>query len=235
MDNFGIQIIGESGRFIIDRNGMLQTWVDSIADNLDGSNPLFLRFYLQDEIMDMQEFSLSFKTERFRSYTLSTLSSGVDTFISENSHSHGISSLGTNIESMSRVGATFTTWGGSGNQHSYVDTRLPGGFTYHDHTVSGSTGSSGSHSHGTVSHNHNLDFGIRVASANPGTMTIALQRPGSSSWINVSYSNPDETNLLPYFDLNNLHGWYTLRFSTDRLSRVTVSYLAQALVAVDIL
>lgn len=231
---FGIKIISKDNRVLIDRKGILQTWVDSVSDNLDGSYPVYLRLYLPEETMAVQEFSLSFKTERFRSYTLKTLLETATSLESETAHKHSWPTPSTESTLIPVGEGDLPTGDEPGHSHQYYPKRLVSGASNHDHELSGTSDTDGEHSHGTVSHDHGLDFGINVANTNPGNISIAIQKDGGS-WSNVSYTSSNDINMLSYIDQNNVEGWYTIRFSTDRLSRVTASYMLQSLVSVDLI
>lgn len=237
---YGIKVKGQQDRTMIDRHGLLQTWVDSVADNLDGSYPLYLRFYLPKETMSVAELRLSFQTERFRSYTTGTIERQAETLPEENTHSHNfnVDSLGScTLEREEQNWETGTGDSGENHRHSYtqewlVETHRTSGWVT-GHGVDISSDADGDHNHGTIPHDHGLIFGINLHGSNPGSIDIEIQLP-DSSWQNVSYSNPDDIDLLPYLDQENLKGWYTLKLSTDRLSRVTTSYMIQTLTAVDL-
>ena len=236
---FGIKVKGTQDRVMIDRHGLLQTWADSIADNLDGSYPVNLRFYLPEETMSVEELRLSFQTERFRSYTTGTIEREAETVPEESTHSHNFSidSLGSCHLERRDHSWTSGTGGADNHTHSYEEENLRE--THHTsgwatgHAVDISSDVSGSHNHGTISHDHGIIFGINTHGSNPGSMSIEIQTP-DNSWQNVSYNNPDDIDLLSYIDQENLNGWYTLKLSTDRLSRVTASYMIQTLTAVDL-
>jgi len=230
---FGIKIKSGDDRLMIDRNGMLQTWADSVADNLDNTHPMFLRFYLPEETMSVQEISLSFQTHNFRSYTLQTGTATVTAFPSENVHNHSWSLTCNVLEAGPHAFQTNSTSGGPGtHQHTYQIRRISSAYGGHTHSVSGSASPGGTHSHGTLSHAHGLVFGINNSSLSPGTISLAIQK-GSGSFSSISYSNPDDINLLPFLNQNDLPGWYTIRFSGPRVGRVTASYMIQAMISVD--
>lgn len=231
---FGIKVKGAQDRVMIDRHGLLQTWVDSIADNLDGSYPVNLRFYLPEETMSVEELRLSFQTERFRSYTEKTAASDPVSLPSDTTHSHSLDSL-----QIANADPGIYTWNlltqdEHSDQHSYIAYSIDDmAFNNHTHQLQGSISPGGAHPHGVDPHDHGLLFGINTHGSNPGSMSIEIQTP-DNSWQNVSYNNPDDIDLLPYIDQENLNGWYTLKLSTDRLSRVTASYMIQTLTAVDL-
>lgn len=233
--DFGIKVLSENNRLLIDRNGILQTWVDSVADNLDSSYPMYLRFYLPEETITVQEFKLSFKTENFRSYTTGVSTAGIYVFSEDTTHQHNLDSL---QQSSTNIG--YDTWNEvTSDEHTdghAWDTILisMNGFDNHRHPLQGELGSGGSHNHGTKSHNHNLNFGINISSSSPGSISLAIMKDGGS-WSSISYSSSDDIDLLSYLDQDNLGGWYSIRFSTNTISRVTASYMMQAMVGVDLI
>ena len=232
--DFGLKVISENDRILLDRNGIMQTWVDSVADNMDGSYPMYLRFYLPEETMSVQEISLSFQTERFRSYTLKTFEDTAQSLVAETTHNHSWPDPSTISESHNVGVGSETTGSTEDHTHTYYPRRLASGFSTHWHDLSGSSTEGGEHTHETETHSHGLVFGINISNVMPGEVVVHIQKDGAA-WEHVPYSEPDDMDLLPFLDQSDLVGWYTIRFSTDRVTRVTASYMVQALVAVDII
>lgn len=233
---FGIKVKSKNDRTMIDRNGILQTWVDSVADNLDENHPVYLRFYLPEETMSVQELSLAIQTERFRSYTKETVQSDPVSLPDDTTHSHDVDSL-----SISFVDPGLYSWDlltqdvhDEYGQHPYEEVSIDyWNFNGHTHQLQGDISPGGSHPHGVEPHDHGLIFGINIHGSSPGSIDVEIEVP-DNGWQSVSYSDPDDIDLLPYIDQDNLHGWYTLRLSTDRLSRVVASYMVQTLTAIDL-
>lgn len=231
---FGIRIRSKEDRIVIDRHGMLQTWVDSVADNLDDDTPVYLRFYLPEETMTVQELKLSLETENFRSYTKATISSDPVSLPDDTTHTHDLDSLSIGFVDPSLYEWDLATTDVHDDRHDYKEISIDyWAFDGHSHPVSGDIGSGGSHRHGVEPHDHGLIFGINVHDSSPGSIDVEIETPGNG-WETVSYSDPEDIDLLPYLDQENLHGWYTLRLSTDRLSRVIASYMVQCLMGVDL-
>lgn len=79
---FGLQLLSRDGRdVVIDEDGILQTDTIQIADNVDSSHPLKLRFYIDDGVISVRKVKLAFSLEKFRTYEKDT-ESNIQTSVS---------------------------------------------------------------------------------------------------------------------------------------------------------
>ncbi|RKL63011.1 hypothetical protein DXT63_08425 [Thermoanaerobacteraceae bacterium SP2] len=139
---YGLQIKDPSGQqTILDQDGILQSWQEGRADNVDSANPLVLNVYIPPETRSIRRAILRFRLQQFRAYEKGAASGGGSTVTS--SSGGGVSSTTAN------GGGDYITSGADEWQlftHEYPipDTMTPEGG--HDH--GGYTGTSGIHNHG---------------------------------------------------------------------------------------
>jgi len=132
---FGLEVRDKTGNVVIlDEDGILQTWQEGRADNVDGSNPLALNVYLPAETKSIKKVLLRFRLQAFRAYET------------------GAASGGESTPTTSSGGGSVTTSASCGYwQYTLYDTSALSFSNAHDH--GGSTGSAGSHYHsGTTSY-----------------------------------------------------------------------------------
>jgi len=174
---YGVKAIAEDGSTVIlDHEGILQTWQEGRADNVDASNPLVLNVYLPPETKSVHKALLRFRLQAFRAYETGASSGGGGTSGASSTTTTGPSSTSTttnNSKSFTLLPTNYqglgTTTGGS-HEHSYTSTNgahVHSGETswtiptvspdhYHDYRY---MDSAGSHSHSVYSSNssHNHD------------------------------------------------------------------------------
>lgn len=64
---FGIRIFDNNGRdLVLSENGILQRYYYAFADNLDEANPVEMPVYINDEVIDIRDFSLDINIKPFR-------------------------------------------------------------------------------------------------------------------------------------------------------------------------
>lgn len=125
-NKFGLKIMNKTGRnVIIDEDGMLQTWQEGRADNVDETHGLSLWVYIPEETLDIRKALLRFKLLPFRSYSGTTESAPAQT---------RTSSSGGGTSTTSGSGGGVSTTSGSGG--SVSKSTLSGG------GVSGTSGTS---------------------------------------------------------------------------------------------
>lgn len=131
---YGLKIISKLGTVVLDENGIIQTDTIQLADNVDSTHPLKLKFYISPSTLVYHQFQLNFTLERFRAYSRSVASGGGGTTTSASG------------------GDTYTT---AQSMTINLTTTLP-------QNVSGSTQTSGSY-FGSGGHNHGISPGTRLA------------------------------------------------------------------------
>jgi len=79
-DKFGLKLVAPDGfTVILDEDGILQTWQEGRADNVDASHPLALNIYLPAETKVVNKALLRFRLQAFRAYETGAASSGGST------------------------------------------------------------------------------------------------------------------------------------------------------------
>lgn len=73
-NKFGLKIFSKNGDVILDEDGLLNTFNESKADNVDNSFPLRLWVYVPQKVKEIKQCILRFKLEPFRSYSKSAMS-----------------------------------------------------------------------------------------------------------------------------------------------------------------
>lgn len=107
-DKFGLKLFNKSGHdVILDEDGMLQSWQEGRADNVDFNNGLALYVYIPEQTLSVRMAKLRFKLLPFRSYSRTTDSLPA---YSRTSSAGG----GTTVTSSSGGGSTQTSSSGGG-------------------------------------------------------------------------------------------------------------------------
>ncbi|WP_026486803.1 phage tail protein [Caldanaerobius polysaccharolyticus] len=146
---YGLEIKDATGqRTILDQDGILQTWQDSIVDNLDSSHPMQLKFYLPPETLSVRKCRLNISLESFRAYEKGAAAFG-GWGVTSGPSSKSTSGAYSDILNPSWVDAT-----------SYNNDPSIGGTTGNG-TI---TNTSGSHDHSYTFHGHNHLVKINGAS-----------------------------------------------------------------------
>ncbi|MEW8987077.1 MAG: hypothetical protein AB2401_08770, partial [Bacillus sp. (in: firmicutes)] len=161
-NKFGLQLMNKTGKnVVLDENGILQTWQDGRADNVDGSHGLTMYIYLPSDTLSVRQGLLNFRLLPFRSYSGTTESGG-----------------GNVLSAASGGGvATSTSNGGSSTQ-----TSTSGG------GVSKSTDSGGNTTQSSAAggdHRHVMFHTVGFQSnSNPGSSVLAVAHDGLSFAVN---------------------------------------------------
>jgi phage minor structural protein len=137
-NKFGLKLFNKSGRnVILDENGMLQTWQEGRADNVDETHGLSLWVYVPEETLEIRKALLRFKLLPFRSYSGTTESAPAQTRTSS-------SGGGTSTTTAAGGGVSTTTASGGGTSRSTesggASTRTSTSAGRHRHTMATITG-----------------------------------------------------------------------------------------------
>ncbi|WP_422445954.1 phage tail spike protein [Thermoanaerobacterium sp. DL9XJH110] len=143
-DIFGLIIKDKTGQqTILDQDGILQSWQEGRADNVDSANPLVLNVYIPPETRSIRRAILRFRLQQFRAYEKGAASGGGSTVTSSSGGS--VSSTTAN-----GGGDYFTSeddvWGIDTSRGFVPPFRILSYEGNHDH--GGLTGTSGRHNHG---------------------------------------------------------------------------------------
>ena len=208
--------VGEN--VVINPNGILQSWGNSNAENLDENHKLALDLYIPENTVSVRSVKLSFKLEQFRAYSKgaasgggatsgassanTTASGGSSTPTSGASSASTTASGGSSAPTSGASSTSTTASGGSTSVSSAEETVAgdPGGLCHpamvvafchlpHRHTVS-----IGSHQHGM---NHTHDVSIPNHTHGMGH-THSVSVPAHAHGIEHSHSVPNHTHDIEY-------------------------------------
>lgn len=95
---FGIRIFDDKGQdVILSEDGILQRYSFVYADNLDSNTPLQLPLNLDEDVIDIRDFSLDLKIKPFKAYvseilenTESTIKTGIEEVNNNANHTHDV-------------------------------------------------------------------------------------------------------------------------------------------------
>lgn len=107
-NKFGLKLYDKSGQFVVlDEEGILQTWQEGRADNVDANNGLSVHVFIPEETLEIKKAILRFKLLPFRTYGKTTTAGGSTSVTSSNGG-------GTTATSSSGGGTTATSSAGGG-------------------------------------------------------------------------------------------------------------------------
>lgn len=170
---FGLKIFASDGQTVLlDDKGILQTWQEGRADNVDENSPLVLSIYLPPETRSIKSALLRFRRQPFRAYSTGAASGGGHTTPSGGGHSSGPFGQLLSTTSVADRYSLFSTYIPDytdirdAHQHDSAGSHDHGGTTHggpgdHQHTI----WSHGSHQHpaagrhghaSTTEHYHNV-------------------------------------------------------------------------------
>lgn len=138
---FGLKLRDRTGNVVIlDEDGILQTWQEGRADNIDATHPLMLSIYLPPETKSIHKALLRFRLQAFRAYETGAASGGGST-----SGPYSQSGLPTSTKASESI-QTHTT-GSSALWYLYSLNIIDAVSYAGQHNHDGNTGSYGGHSH----------------------------------------------------------------------------------------
>ena len=160
-NKFGLMLYSDSGDVLVSEDGLMQSYSDSRADNVDSSHPLVMRVFVPENTKSIYKAYLRFSLENFRAYSRGAKSSPSQ---SRSTNSGGYSSSTTD----SSPSRSRSTSDGGGD---YVSTTTD----VDDKWKAGSDG-----------HNHGIDDGVRLA-VYGGTVKVgndyAVKRNDGESYV----------------------------------------------------
>lgn len=229
MAKYGIVIMSQSGLTILDEKSMIQSWGNTIIDNIDENNPVLLRFRYPQNTEDVIDLRLSITYDLYRTYSGADEATGLGTSTDGN-HSHSIStSIGGPDQSLNLNFWNYDSDPSEGHTHSLEDAMVDDNCTAlrdHEHTRSTtfSSGAEGSHQHTISNHSHNLDF--NMVTMGLGSLTVDVFVNGDLFMGNVSPE--DSVNLVVPKNMLTYPGWNDIEiYSSEGLSRVNANYFTQ--------
>lgn len=201
LEHYGIRIFSASGTVLLDDSGILQTWQEGRADNVDIGFPMTLSVYLPAETKSIKLVRLRFRRLAFRAYETGAAAGGGQTV--------GISANTTGASSSTTTGPSSTTTTGpssvtkTSTAPSQANTAgasvvvLDAGG--HRHADSGDAGFhytdvGGEHGHATVDHWHAMphthDVNIDHTHNHDHTHSMAHTHDMSHSHTIPSHTHP---------------------------------------------
>ncbi len=242
--NYGIQVNGLSGQNIINQNGLLQVWEDTVSNYCQKTTttnyPLYLYIYLPKNLLEINKFTLRIYTNDFKHYIKSMQPRTISLHTNaDKSHQHI-----NNTFSLGMHSSTGTYTPRSVDGHSYNDGYVTN-TAAHTHPVSVTIREGGAHSHEAIPHFHLLNPGISVISTPAVTNitgTITQIATGYNRTIIFNKKSVDyfvnTTNIINNFfnNVSVLFGWYrlTLQFTNNTTKRMTASYSIEGMGGVNI-
>ena len=240
---YGLLIKDSSGdKTLLDEDGLLQTWQEGRADNVDSTHPLTLNVFLPVNTRSVYQAILRFKLEPFRTHSKGVASAS-STVVTSGSSSQSTTDGGGNHrhEMMEYEGSVsestytstpayeFTAGDSSGGNGATFFIKSPGG-----RTKLYTKGASGTHSHGmshthsvTIpSHSHSLSYGIYESTA-PAGVTVKVNGVTAGGPYNT---NQDNINIIANLVIGQ---WNTIELSSTRLGRIDATVFIQALMGVN--
>ena len=250
---FGLELRDKTGNVVIlDEDGILQTWQEGRADNVDGSNSLVLNVYLPPETKSVHKGLLRFRRLAFRAYSASAASGGGHT-VSISTNTTGASSTTTTGPSSSDTTTV------SNHSHTYgqksvslthgFNTRTTSTESGHSHTVSDKSADSayldvdttwggGSHSHGmshthTLSHTHGMSHDHTI-SAHAHAIIYGIYTGATPGNVTVKVNNTTigtyssdqaDLNIKDYLVAGQ---WNIVELSATSLGRIDATVFIQA-------
>ncbi|WP_440110391.1 hypothetical protein [Paenibacillus sp. QZ-Y1] len=161
---YGLKIVSPKGTVMIDENGIVQTDTIQLADNVDATHALKLKFYISPSTLRYDQFQLNFTLENFRAYSKGAASAYIDLHTTESERidlttTEERSFQATSTEPENVYGSTQTEGvyvGQGGHNHGWAD-----GLKFKD--INGITRewqSSGNHQHAVTLQPHTHRFTV---------------------------------------------------------------------------
>lgn len=229
---YGLLLKDSSGnKTILDEDGILQTWQEGKADNVDSTHPLKLNIYIPSNTKSINKVLLRFKLEPFRAYSTGAASGGgsTETTAGSGDHRHLMMEWLGSVTSTTYDGTAayaFRAGDSAGNDDATFYIKSPGGSTQIY-----TKGASGDHTHDVIipSHTHDITYEI-YESTTPRNITIKINGIDRTSILGGSF-NTDQNNL----DISSymlIGQWNTVELGSSRLGRIDATVFIQALMGV---
>lgn len=110
------KLYGADGKPILNGSGILQSWGDSIADNLAPGKNLKMYCYIPEEVIDVRKMLLQIKLEPFRAYSTGASSGGSASTTSGSGGSASVTSGGGGGQTKTSGASSQNSSGGGGAQ-----------------------------------------------------------------------------------------------------------------------
>jgi hypothetical protein len=228
---YGLLVRDKSGqKTILDENGILQTWQEGRADNVENGKPLVLNLFLPTETRQINKAILRFKRQAFRAYEKAAASGGgsTETTKSGGDHRHLMFNyLGT--ASGDKAWHAFQAGDSQGGAGTIIHVQSPGGL-YQTYTK----GASGTHTHDVTlpDHAHSLDFGI-YESTGATKVTVKINGTDRTSALGGGTGfdvDKDDLDITPYMQAGQ---WNVIELGSATLGRIDATVFVQVLMGIS--
>ncbi|WP_172249928.1 phage tail spike protein [Saccharibacillus deserti] len=247
---YGLKIVSKKGNVVLDENGILQTDTIQLADNVDSTHPLKLKFYISPNVLRIDEVQLNFSAEAFRAYSKGAAS----TMINLNTTAYEKINLTTtkngggrrttaedsdaNLEGTTLTDSYYTT--GTGHNHGWAS-----GLQFKDvNGVTRTWSSSGGHQHrvSLIPHSHEIVLPEHNHAIEMPEHSHRIEMPSHSHDIEYGiYEGAYASNIRiiidgaqrgsQYYGTNNVDvtpwittpGWHTIELTSNGLGRINAS------------
>ncbi|WP_342477778.1 hypothetical protein NYE24_00535 [Paenibacillus sp. FSL H7-0350] len=252
-----LRLISKTGDIVLNEDGIVQTDTIQLADNVDSTHGLKLKFYLDDGLISVKAVKLNFTLEKFRAYSKGALSETIALDSTNNSETIGRttesaaidlhSTLPENVTGLSQTDGFYTSTGGhnhgipAGTVFKDINgvprTWVPSGGHQHQVILD-------AHSHGITVPSHAHDFTIP-----PHTHSISMPphahgidygiyestfasgvRVVVDGVIRGSIYNASENNV-DITEWIQTTGWHTVELTSTQLGRVNSSLYVKSFVS----
>lgn len=218
-DHYGLKIKNDKGDVLIDDRGILQTWQEGRADNIDADNPLMLYVYIPSETVLIKNAILRIKLLPFRAYS-KTIRGGGGGDYSTTSGASSTSSSGMAGHSVTPVNDSTSSAGDPAHTHTFYAV-YPSDHTHainHTHSVSVYIGS----------HTHGIDYGIFLSYTANG-VTVKINGTDRTTVLGGPFTTDQyNLNIMPYLSIGQ---WNEIAIGGSGLGRIDASVFLQALMS----
>lgn len=225
---YGLMIKNAAGNAtVLDQDGLIQSWGDSIVDDVDATHKLKLKFYIPPETLSIKKFILNFSREAYRATTKGGTAGG--------DHRHQMmTTSGTPLSSnavtaMLSPSGTASVLTAKANRYQFVagDSSGGSGVTLYCESPGGSMqvytkGASGEHTHPE-------DYGIYEGTTATGVKVYidgVLRLDNGGGGYTTDQANLDLSAWI------TTPGAHTLELSSSQLGRINAAYFIQVFLGV---
>ena len=240
-DFYGMKIVGYGDNpIMLDHTGLLQTWADTVVENIDNNFPVVIHFYIPETVSYVRQLRLNLRFENFRAYDRATdnMESAVTTEEPAGNHAHQVSfditgeatGIAHGSSSYGRLTDPAQDANGVYHQHDYTIEHKHASDYEHTHTDLDyiyTHESVDSHYHDSPGHLHPMEQGIwEDSSMSPSDVTVKI----NGEDVEGEFEDTVEDIKIPKEEL--VFGWNTLEIESSSLGRITASYFIQVFMTV---
>lgn len=229
-DHYGLKIKNDKGDVLIDDRGILQTWQEGRADNIDADNPLMLYVYIPSETVLIKNAILRIKLLPFRAYSKTIRGGGGGDYSttsgSSSSNSSGPSSSTTSSSGVNIGWGTRSTTSDGDPPHSHTYDWITG----HQHEIDHTHNINHTHSVSVYigSHTHGIDYGIFLSYTANG-VTVKINGTDRTTVLGGPFTTDQyNLNIMPYLSIGQ---WNEIAIGGSGLGRIDASVFLQALMS----